>query len=63
MHQVEFNLIDKKYTDTPDTPDTPFDDYEGDEETGDILPWGAIAGVVLSASGLFLVNRKDKDEE
>ncbi|MBP3930109.1 MAG: hypothetical protein J6D47_11175, partial [Peptostreptococcaceae bacterium] len=60
VHQVEFNLIDKKYTDTPDTP---FDDYVRDEETGDILPWGAIAGVVLSASGLFLVNRKDKDEE
>ena len=60
MHQVEFNLIDKKYTDTPDTQ---FDDYVRDEETGDILPWGAIAGVVLSASGLFLVNRKDKDEE
>ena len=66
MHQVEFNLIDKdtpNTPDTPDTPDTPFDDYEGDEETGDILPWGAIAGVVLSASGLFLVNRKDEDEE
>ena len=66
MHQVEFNLIDKdtpNTPDTPDTPDTPFKDYEGDEETGDILPWGAIAGVGLAASGLFLVNRKDEDEE
>ena len=57
MHQVEFNLIDKGY------PNTGFGDYVRDEETGDILPWGAIAGVVLSASGLFLVNRKDEDEE
>ena len=64
VHQVEFNLIDKKYTDTPNTPGNPeFDPYTKSPEMGDILPWGAIAGVVLSASGLFLVNRKDEDEE
>ena len=39
------------------------DYYIRQEEMGDSLKWGAIAVVGLAASGLFLVNRKDEDEE